>query len=210
MENQFLIFDLDGTISDPKMGITRSINYSLKCHGFPEREEQELVKYIGPPLDNTFKELASGSDQALTESLVEKYRERYSEVGYSENTLYGGIVDCLESLAKRYPLAVCTSKRVDFASMILALFKISHLFQVVNGGDIGITKSQQLSELLSKGIVGENSIMIGDRNVDLISARANHLRSIGVLWGYGDYEELHLENPYAILDNPKQLLEVIT
>ena len=141
MQDRFLIFDLDGTISDPKDGMVRSINYSLKSHGFSARSESELVQYIGPPLDKTFQELVGSSDNALTESLVAKYRERYSSVGYSENTLYEGVTGCLEALAEKHPLAVCTSKRVDFAEKILSLFEISYLFQIVNGGDIGISKS---------------------------------------------------------------------
>ena len=85
MQGKFIIFDLDGTISDPKEGIVRSMNYALKSHGFAEKSEAELVKYIGPPLDETFRELSGGSDEELISSLVAKYRERYASSGYHEN-----------------------------------------------------------------------------------------------------------------------------
>ena len=120
------------------------------------------------------------------------------------------LLTCLEILATRFPLAVCTSKRVDFAEIILDLFNISHLFKVVSGGDVGISKSRQLAELLANGLVGQDSIMVGDRNVDMIAANDNGLLAVGVLWGYGDYEELIHENPYLILGSPNHLPRKIT
>lgn len=209
MQNKFIIFDLDGTISDPKEGIVRSMNYALKSHGFDEKKEAELTKFIGPPLDKAFKEMSDSMEDTLISSLVSKYRERYASVGYAENTIYDGIIDNLEILYERFPLAICTSKRVDFAERILELFNISHYFKVVSGGDVGISKSQQLADLLERGAIGKDSIMIGDRNADLIGAHDNGLLSIGVLWGYGDYQELSEENPYLILESPNQLSENI-
>ena len=208
MAQDFIVFDLDGTISDPKDGIVRSINYALAKHGLAVRSEQELQRYIGPPLDSTFKELSNSSDSKLILSLVAKYRERYSEVGFSENKLYEGVVSSLESLNKHTPLAVCTSKRADFAERILTLFEIRHLFEFVNGGDVGITKVAQLSDLRSAGTIGSGSIMVGDRNVDLIAAHRNGLKSVGVLWGYGDYEELSFEQPSMILQSPSELIKI--
>ena len=208
MAQDFIVFDLDGTISDPKDGIVRSMNYALAEHGLAVRSEQELQRYIGPPLDSTFKELSNSSDSKLILSLVAKYRERYSEVGFSENKLYEGVVSSLESLNQHTPLAVCTSKRADFAERILTLFEIRHLFEFVNGGDVGITKVAQLSDLRSAGTIGSGSIMVGDRNVDLIAAHQNGLKSVGVLWGYGDYEELSFEQPSMILQSPSELIKI--
>ena len=117
MKYDFLIFDLDGTISDPKKGIVRSMNAALKCHGFAERGEEELSTLIGPPLDAAFAALVSTTDSALIGSLVSKFRERYSDVGYSENVLYPGVAEALEQLSSisDIQLGICTSKRVDFA-----------------------------------------------------------------------------------------------
>ncbi|TKF24935.1 HAD family hydrolase [Vibrio genomosp. F6] len=210
MAKNFIVFDLDGTISDPKDGIVRSMNYALEAHGFPCRSEQYLERYIGPPLDKAFKELSGSEDTELMLSLVAKYRERYSEVGYSENRLYEGVVSSLEILSEKHPLAICTSKRADFAERILALFGLGHFFEFVSGGDVGITKISQLSDLLSTGKIGSGSIMVGDRNADLIGAHKNGLQSVGVLWGYGDYQELSSESPSMILGSPSELNKIIT
>jgi phosphoglycolate phosphatase len=210
MHQDFIVFDLDGTISDPKDGIVRSINFALEAHGYSARAESELVKYIGPPLDIAFQELSGSQDKEHILSLVSKYRERYSAIGFSENSLYEGIVECLESLATKKSLAICTSKRVDFAKRILDLFEIRHLFEVISGGDIGISKTQQLSELLETKAIGKHSIMVGDRDADLIGANNNKLGSVGVLWGYGDYLELSQHNPLMILEDPSQMGRIIT
>lgn len=205
MAEKFIVFDLDGTISNPKDGIVRSLNYALEAYGFEIRDESELTPCIGPPLDQSFKELTGSNDQQLIVSLVEKYRERYTEIGYAENVLYEGIVDSLEVLVQRYPLAICTSKRVDFAHSILELFGLTHLFQQVSGGDIGISKTQQLAGLLDRGIINGESIMVGDRYADMIGARNNQLNAIGVLWGFGDFNELQRESPMMILESPPEL-----
>ncbi len=210
MAKDFIVFDLDGTISDPKDGIVRSMNYALTEHDLAPRSEEELQRYIGPPLDVAFKELSKSSDTKLILSLVAKYRERYSDTGFSENKLYEGVVSSLAALNKNYPLAVCTSKRVDFAERILTLFELGHLFEFVSGGDVGITKVSQLSDLLSCGAIGSGSVMVGDRNADLIGAHQNGLKSVGVLWGYGDYEELSFESPSMILRSPNELIKITT
>lgn len=208
-QQDFIVFDLDGTISDPKDGIVRSMNFALEAHGYSAKAESDLVKYIGPPLDIAFQELSGDKDKEHILSLVSKYRERYSAIGFSENELYDGVVESLEALAKEIPLAICTTKRVDFAKRILELFEIGHLFKVVSGGDVGISKTQQISELLETKMIGEHSIMVGDRNVDLIGANNNNLGSVGVLWGYGDYLELSKHNPLMILENPSQLVKLL-
>jgi phosphoglycolate phosphatase len=212
MTAQSLVFDLDGTISDPQVGVVRSINYALSAYDLEERSEVELVKFIGPPLDQTFEQLLGdvleNEDRRLVVSLVDKYRERYAEIGYTENVLYDGIIESLESLADRFTLVLCTSKRADFAGKILAQFDIDHLFQAVSGGDIGVTKTQQLAALLASGTIGPDAVVIGDRSVDLISAHSNRLDAIGVLWGFGDYQELSQAAPRMILEHPRQLIEL--
>ncbi|GHA33603.1 HAD family hydrolase [Photobacterium aphoticum] len=204
-----IIFDLDGTISDPKVGIVRCMNHALKAHGYPTRDEAEISRYIGPPLDLTFQTLVKSDDPVLVASLVATYRDRYATEGYAENTLYDGMVEVIKALAEHYPLAVCTSKRRDFAEMILARFDLLPYFQFVNGGEIGVQKTQQLSALLHQGDIDARAIMIGDRNVDLIAAHNNGLRAIGVLWGYGDEAELSQENPAEIVGSPEALTTAI-
>ncbi len=205
----FLIFDLDGTISDPAVGIGRSINYALQHFGYPTIHDHEVSQYIGPPLDATFHALTGNASSEHIAELVAKYRERYANVGFSENTLYAGIPEALEFLTSEgIPIALCTSKRVDFAHSILQMFGLRHYFRFLSGGDIGVHKWQQLAEMLANGVVSPRSIMIGDRAVDIEAARTNGLVSIGVLWGHGSLEELTAANPSSLLLAPQQLMQL--
>ncbi|KAB8145896.1 HAD hydrolase-like protein [Chloroflexia bacterium SDU3-3] len=202
-----LIFDLDGTLSDPAVGIARSVNYALAAHGFPAFDEATVSRYIGPPLDHMFRALTGEHAPETIASLVAKYRERYGQVGFAENTLYLGIPEALAALTRRgATLGLCTSKRVDFAEQILALFGLRDYFQFVSGGVIGVPKGQQLRALLAEGVVGPASTMIGDRDVDILAARANGLRSVGVLWGHGSREELEQAGADLILGSVEELV----
>jgi len=204
-----LIFDLDGTISDPALGFVRSVNYSLEAHGIVPFEEDDLKKFIGPPLDGAFREILHLDPGKDVGSFVRKYRERYSEVGFSENTLYAGIPDILVTLrGLGFRLGVCTSKRVDFAERILTLFNIRDHFDFVNGAEVGVKKSSQLKELLEQNFINTHSIMIGDRHVDIEAAKANSMRSVGVLYGYGSREEIEGANPEWIATDSKDLLNI--
>jgi phosphoglycolate phosphatase len=206
-----LVFDLDGTISDPSTGITRSFNHALRSQGLPEVSEDLIQAEIGPPLDETFLKLVPGASVSTIERLIANYRERYSKIGFSENTLYPGIPAALERLrALGIPLGVCTSKRQDFALRILSLFGLEEYFGFVDGGDIGITKQAQLTGLLDTRTIDRNAIMIGDRSVDIVAAHRNSLNAIGVTWGFGDYVELSAESPLRILNNPAELTDIIT
>lgn len=202
-----LIFDLDGTISDPKDGIIRSINYALKSHGMDPYPETDLLFCIGPPLDQSLKTLTGISDLSEISVLVAKFRERYAELGYAENQLYGGIKPLLSRLKGRtgVNIGLCTAKRVDFAHQILEMFKISEFFDFVDGGDIGLDKATQLRRLLKNGTITPQSVMIGDRYVDIEAAHENSLDAAGVLWGYGSYDELSKYNPKYLFKTPDQL-----
>jgi phosphoglycolate phosphatase len=203
---QRLIFDLDGTISDPSVGIGRSINHALGAFGFPEIGEQEVSRYIGLPLDAIFRRITPGASAATILDLVARYRERYGEVGYAENLVYPGIPEALQHLASHgVRMGICTSKRVDFAERILALFQLRSYFAFVSAGDIGVRKDEQLRTLVEHGTVRQGAAMIGDRAVDMTAARANGLRSIGVLWGHGSREELMGAVPDQLLESPVEL-----
>lgn len=210
MSYDFLVFDLDGTLSDPKEGVVKSINHALTRHGYVKLPEAELVQYIGPPLDQTFAKITCSSNRIEVNELIETYRERYTSHGYAENTIYYGIPQVLKKLVDAgVRLGVCTSKRREFAEKILEMFSIRDYFLFVDGGDIGIHKWQQLEELVRKGDVTQNSVMIGDRDVDLIAAHKNGMQSAGVLWGYGSAEELQNEKPHFLLESPAELLSFI-
>ena len=205
-----LVLDLDGTISDPSLGITRCFNHALKSHGFSTLSDSAIVKEIGPPLDETFLKLAPDISATHVTLLVSTYRERYSDIGYSENTVYPEIPLVLEQLKNSdLRLGVCTSKRRDFAEKILSLFGLNEYFDFINGGDIGITKESQLAGLVDSGVIDNRAIMVGDRAVDIESAQKNGLRSIGVLWGFGDYKELSEASPSCILEKVTELPNVV-
>lgn len=201
-----LVFDLDGTLSDPSLGIGRCLNYALAAHGIPEVSLAEIAAAIGPPLDDTFRKFSPAADLAVISSLVSKYRERYADIGYAENQLYPGIAKVLQVLAANgIRMGVCTSKRRDFAEKILEMFGLHAHFHFIDGGDVGIRKRDQLAALLQSGEIDPSAIMIGDREVDISSARANGLRSIGVLWGFGDRDELHGAGPDVLLTSTNEL-----
>ncbi len=211
LECSTLVLDLDGTISDPSTGIYRCANYALEMHGLPVVSENAVRKQIGPPLDEMFISLAPGLDVSKIPQLVSSYRERYSEVGYSENRLYLGIVPALNKFKRKgMRLGVCTSKRCDFAKRIVSMFDIQEHFEFVDGGDIGVTKQAQLAALLSSGAIDGDAIMVGDRAVDIQSASKNGLRSIGVLWGFGSREELAEAEPTMIVQTIDEFSNIST
>ena len=205
-----LVLDLDGTISDPSLGITRCFNHALKSHGFSMLSNSAIASEIGPPLDETFIKLAPGISTSDVTSLVSTYRDRYSDIGFSENTVYPKIPLVLEKLKNSdLSLGVCTSKRRDFAEKILSLFGLRDYFDFVNGGDIGVTKGSQLAGLIDSRVIDNQAIMVGDRSIDIESAKENGLRSIGVLWGFGDYKELSEASPSCILKKVTELPDVL-
>lgn len=209
MPHDLLLFDLDGTLSDPLEGIGRSINHALTHFGFPEQTMADLAAFIGPPLDESFKVITGIHDMAAIAALVAKYRERYADVGYSENVLYPGIAQALDSLGSDgMPMAVCTSKRVDFAEQILEMFGLRHHFRFVSGGEIGTHKWQQMAALRAQNRVTPSSVMIGDRAVDMVAAHRNGLTAAAVLWGYGGPAELHAEAPRYCFAAPADLLQL--
>ena len=121
--SDLILFDLDGTLSDPLPGIARSINYALAAFDYPEHAEPSLGRFIGPPLDETFAILTQTKSQGHIKELVDKFRERFKDIGYRENSLYPGVRAALEDLRLHgRTMAVCTSKRGDFAEKIIKMF----------------------------------------------------------------------------------------
>ena len=201
-----LIFDLDGTLSDPSDGIFKSTNHALITHGHPPLPLDGFDQFIGPPIDMTFRNVVAGATDAHVTELVSTFRDRYGEVGYAENTLYDGITPALHLLhGAGLKMGVCTSKRRDFAVRILEMFDITRFFDFVDGGDVGIRKANQLRDLLEHGLAAANAVMIGDRASDIEAAKANRLASVGVLWGFGSAREIKLASPDTVVDTPSEL-----
>ncbi len=210
LECSTLVLDLDETISDPSLGISRCMNHALQIHGFDTVSSKDIAREIGPPLDEMFLKLAPEVSTENIPALVSTYRERYSDCGYSENLIYPNIFSAIEQAYKAgLRLGVCTSKRTDFAEKIILLFGLSRFFDFVDGGDIGISKEMQLARLLSCGAIDRGAIMVGDRAVDIHSATANGLRSIGVLWGFGSNAELTKASPTHIVETVSEFCRIV-
>ena len=190
-----LLFDLDGTLTEPRAGIVRSIQHALERLARPCPPEAELAACIGPPLRGTFGRLLATADRALIERAMALYRERFAVVGLYENEVYTGIPGMLDGLGRGgRRMFVATSKPAVFAERIVRHFALDRYFAGVYGPDLDgrwDDKTDLLAHLLaSERLAAEAVVMIGDRHADIVAAKTNGVRSIGVLWGYGSREEL--------------------
>ena len=190
-----VLFDLDGTLTDPGLGITNSVMYAMKKYGMEPPQRQELYSFIGPPLKKSFMSYC-GFSEAESEQAVKYYREYYRETGLLENEVYDGIEDMLKALREKGKrLAVATSKPEEFAVRILEHFGLAQYFELIAGDTLDFarnTKSDVIAYALEKLNVTDRStvIMVGDREHDVIGAKAQNVDCIGVLFGYGSREEL--------------------
>ncbi|GLR84758.1 HAD family hydrolase [Bradyrhizobium iriomotense] len=188
-----IYFDLDGTLTDPKPGITRSIQYALERLGQHVPSEDELTWCIGPPLLASLKKL-TGTDELANRALL-LYRERFSDVGLFENEAYGGIEETLSTLsATGARMFVATSKPAVYARRIVDHFGLRRYFEQVFGSELDgtrVDKGDLLSYALDTAKVDpQTAVMIGDRSHDVVGARRNGMTAIGVLYGYGSEAEL--------------------
>jgi phosphoglycolate phosphatase len=191
-----ILFDLDGTLTDPKEGITRCIQYALVELGFPAPTQEELLWCIGPPLTHSFEKLLPADKKDLAWSAVHHYRKRFGEVGLFENELYPFIPALLEKLKLSHRLFVCTSKPHVYARKIVEHFKLTHFFEEIYGCELTgerMDKGELIAYILEKeNLAAKTCVMIGDREHDVIGAKKNGLKNIGITWGYGSHDE-HLK-----------------
>lgn len=190
-----LLFDLDGTLTNPYVGITRCLQHALKVLDADVPLAEDLRWCIGPPLHESFLTLLNTADEQLASEAVNIYRERFGTVGLFENEVYPGLVDCLHELsAQGHSLSVATSKPTVFARKITEHFGLTKYFCAVDGSELDGTRSDKVSliaHILDRdGLNPDDVVMIGDRKHDIIGAVANGVRGIGVLWGYGSSGEL--------------------
>jgi phosphoglycolate phosphatase len=209
-----ILFDLDGTISDPKVGIIKSLQFALQEMGIIEPEIDKLDCFIGPPIQVSFAEYYH-FDEGQTLKAIDLYREIYKEKGMFENELYSDIPLLLKSLQEQgLTLVVATSKLTIFAEQILKYFNIDHYFQLIVGSNLDGTrtsKTEIIQYILNKykEYNLSNFIMIGDRKYDIIGANNTEIDSIGVTYGFGSYEELSQSNPTYIAQNVNQLKNIL-
>jgi phosphoglycolate phosphatase len=206
-----LLFDLDGTLTDPFPGITGSIIYALEKMGRKSPAAEDLRWCIGPPLKNSFSTLLNSNDEQLTDTAVSHYRERFASKGLFENEVYPGIRRVLAELSQSGDtLFVATSKPHVFARKIIKHFELGTYFQHVYGSELDGLRSDKtdlIAHILEQEqIPAENTWMIGDREHDMIGAKANGLQSCGVLWGYGSKLELQQSGADLCLSSCAQLI----
>jgi phosphoglycolate phosphatase len=206
------LFDLDGTLTDPKTGITRSVQYALDKLGQPVPDADALAWMIGPPLIASFTKLLGGPEDAP--EALRLYRERFGVTGLFENEVYEGIPALLRDLRERgIRLFVATSKPHVYARRILDHFDLSQFFSEIYGSELD-NRNADKRDLIRHILDQERfdpaqAVMIGDREHDAIGAKANGLASIGVTWGYGSRQELLDAGVACLVDAPQDLAEPI-
>ena len=206
----YLFFDLDGTLTDPALGITNSFIYALKYFGIEIPSYEKLCSFIGPPLPETFKTQFGFSEEKASEG-VKKYREYFAEKGLLENSVYPGIPELLSKLKENgKKLVVATSKPEEFSVRIIEHFGLSQFFENVCGSlmDESRSKKDQVIEYaIERNKIKDRSkiLMIGDRKHDMIGAKKCGLSACGVLYGYGDFEELKSNGADAIVESVNDL-----
>ena len=203
-----IYFDLDGTLTDPKIGITRSIQYALRKLDHPTiPTADELTWCIGPPLRASLVKLVGDRS---ADAGVTFYRERFSETGIYENFLYPGIAEALAGLRKSgHRLFVATSKAGVFAERIVDHFGLRPHFERVFGAELDGTRADK-TELLryalkTMSVDPSRSVMIGDRSHDMVGAKNNGMRAIGVLYGYGSKDELVAAGAQQVCARPQDI-----
>lgn len=205
-----LLFDLDGTLTDSRAGITASLRHALGKVGRACPDDDALATYVGPPLRGTLSTLLDTKDTALIEEAVAHYRARYDDVGLFENRVYHGVPEMLEATARLAPaMFVATAKLKHAAVRILDHFDLARHFAGVYGAEPGgrfDAKVDLLAHLVDSRVIQAGSaVMVGDRASDILAARINSIRSIGASWGYGDPGELAAAGADLLCESPLAL-----
>ena len=210
---QTILFDLDGTLTDPGMGITNSVMYALEKLGSERPERQELYKFIGPPLHDSFQ-MYYGMDTQQTDEAVRLFREYFARQGIKENQIYPGIMEMLRALydAGRH-LVLATSKPEQWARIIMADFGMDVYVPDIAGATMTRERNKKglviAYALEAFGVDPATAVMVGDREHDILGGKENGLPGIGVTYGYGDREELERAGAVAVADTPEELTKLL-
>ncbi len=210
----YIFFDLDGTLTDPALGITNSIMYALEQFGIRTERRENLYKFIGPPLAQSLMEVY-GFSQNRAEEALKNYRVYFERSGMFENKVYEGVAALLGSLqAAGARLVLATSKPEIFARRILEHFDLANYFYLIGGADMSgarVTKEAVLGYALAElgGVSPEDSVMVGDRKYDVAGAAAFHIDTVGVTYGYGSRDELVQAGAKYIADSVPELQKIL-
>lgn len=211
---RYILFDLDGTLTDPGKGITNSVAYALEKFGISVADKRELYKFIGPPLVDSFMKYYGFSEDDAG-AAVEYYREYFKPKGIYENEIYSGVPELLEALKNNgKKIILATSKPEIFAKEILKYFSIDEYFDFAAGATLDSTRNKKADviayALEECGITDKSQcLMIGDRAQDIQGAKANGIDSMGVLFGYGDLAELQTAGATYIAETVCDVIKYI-
>ncbi|QMS86781.1 HAD family hydrolase [Nostoc edaphicum CCNP1411] len=214
MPSSAVLFDLDGTLTDPKPGITGCIQYALSELGYKPPNADELHWCIGPPLKDSFSQLLNTLNGTLIEQAILLYRHRFATIGLFENSLYPQIPEILKAIRfAGYKTFVATSKPYIYATQIIEYFDLALLFDSIYGSELDGTRSIK-GDLIHHILVTENLssssvVMVGDRSHDIIGAKRHDIASIGVTYGYGTEEELKAHGADFIAHSPSDILRLL-
>ena len=213
LDYDWLLFDLDGTLTDPFEGITRSVEYALNAFGIEVEDRRTLAPFIGPPLVESLTE-RYGFTMEDAVAAVAKYREYFAVKGLYENELFEGIPELLNDCRKAgYKISMATSKPTHYAKIIAEHFDIAHYFDAIHGSSLDgsrITKSSVVAEAVrEEGLDPERALMIGDRRHDVEGAREHGIKTVGVLYGYGSLEEHTAAGAAYIVKDLDELRELL-
>lgn len=208
-----ILFDLDGTLTDPGLGITNSVMYALEKLGYAVPPREELYKFIGPPLHDSFR-VCYGMNEEQALEAVRLFREYFAINGINENELYDGVVPMLRSLrAAGKRLVLATSKPEKFARIIMRQFGLDEYVPDIAGATMGTDRSkkgQVIAYALKEFCVDPaDAVMVGDREHDILGGKENGLPAIGVTYGYGSREELEASGAVAVADSPEELAGIL-
>lgn len=212
----YVLFDLDGTLTDLKIGITSCVQYALKSFGIEEPDLDKLEPFIGPPLKESFMEFYGFDEQKALEA-VEKYRERFVVTGIFENEIYPGIAELLKRLKEAgCKLSIASSKPTGMVERILVHFDIRQYFDCVVGSELDGRRSKKedvveeaLRQMVPKDVASRAVAMVGDRKFDIEGARAFGLTGIGVSFGYAQDGELEQAGADHIVDTVEELGRIL-
>jgi len=204
-----ILFDLDGTLTDPMLGITKSVRYALQHFGIAVESLETLTPFIGPPLAGSFREFYGFSEAQSLEAL-EKYREYFGTIGLFENEVYAGIVDLLAALKNHgKQIYLATSKPTVYATKILEHFGLAQYVDFIGGSKLSgerVEKAEVIQYVLdTQGIDKKDAVMVGDRKFDIEGGRHVGIGTIGVLYGYGSEAEMKEANADILVSTVAEL-----
>ena len=211
---KYVLFDLDGTLTNPELGITSCVMYALEKFGIKVTDRKSLHSYIGPPLSHSFRNIA-GLSAEDSELAVKYYRERFSTLGIYENEVYSGVPEILQTLKERGKILVlATSKPEEYAVEILRHFDLEKYFDFIAAATMDGSRSEKADVIAyALGLAGifsvDEAVMVGDRSYDIMGAAENGMDSVGVLFGFGGRKELESAGATYLAATVEQILEYV-